>query len=102
MKIKEKVAFNIASEASYVFILSGQKFIKNAKNGQFWRDFENLKLTVKQSVTRQVTFNGTTLVKNAKIEKFKCDISLFRKLPIMGQLLNKKIPHLVTLVYLYT
>ena len=22
---------------SYVYILSGQKFVKNAKNGQFWR-----------------------------------------------------------------
>ena len=41
LKITEKVAFNIASEASYVYILSGQKFIKNAKNGQFWRFFEN-------------------------------------------------------------
>ena len=40
--------YNIASEASNVYILSGQKFIKNAKNGQFWRVFENLKLTVKQ------------------------------------------------------
>ena len=25
----QKVSFNIASEASYVYILSGQKFIKN-------------------------------------------------------------------------
>ena len=31
LKIKEKVSFNIASEASYVYILSGQKFNKNAK-----------------------------------------------------------------------
>ena len=30
----------------YVYILSGQKLIKN---GQFWRLFENLKLAVKQS-----------------------------------------------------
>ena len=30
-KIPEKVSFNIASEASYVYILSGQKLIKNAK-----------------------------------------------------------------------
>ena len=44
----QKVSFNIASEASYVYILSGQKFIKNAKNGSFWRVFENLKLAVKQ------------------------------------------------------
>ena len=33
---------------SYVYILSGQKFIKNAKNSSFWRFFENLKLAVKQ------------------------------------------------------
>ena len=30
LKITEKVSFNIASEASYVYILSGQKLIKNA------------------------------------------------------------------------
>ena len=35
LKITEKVSFNIASEASYVYILSGQKLIKNAKNGEF-------------------------------------------------------------------
>ena len=44
----EKVVFNIASEASYVYILSGQKLTKNAKNGAFWRLLENLKLAVKQ------------------------------------------------------
>ena len=40
MKITEKVAFSIASEPSYVYILSGQKLIKNAKNGtlaKFWK-----------------------------------------------------------------
>ena len=41
MKITEKVTFNIASEASYVYNLSGQKLIKNAKNGpilaSFWK-----------------------------------------------------------------
>ena len=37
LKITEKVPFNIASEASYVYILSGQRLIKNAKNGPFWR-----------------------------------------------------------------
>ena len=49
LKITEKVSFNIASEASYVYILSGQKSIKNAKIGPFWLVFENLKLAVKQS-----------------------------------------------------
>ena len=29
LKITEKVSFNIANEASYVYILSGQKLIKN-------------------------------------------------------------------------
>ena len=45
LKITEKVSFNIASEASYLYILSEQKLIKN---GSFWRVFENLKLKVKQ------------------------------------------------------
>ena len=45
LKITEKVSFNIAS---YLYIFSGQKFIKNAKNGPFWQVFENLKLAVKQ------------------------------------------------------
>ena len=48
LKIIEKVSFNIASEASYVCILLGQKIIKKCKNGQFSLDFENLKLAVKQ------------------------------------------------------
>ena len=39
LKITEKVSFNI---------LSGQKVIRNAKNGQLWRVFEILKLAVKQ------------------------------------------------------
>ena len=38
LKITEKVSFNIASEASYVFVLSGQKLLKNAKNGQLLRN----------------------------------------------------------------
>ena len=40
LKITEKVSFNIASVASYVCILSGQKFIKIAINGllgEFWK-----------------------------------------------------------------
>ena len=37
-EIKEKVSFDIASEY-YVYKLSGQKFIKNAKIGKFECDF---------------------------------------------------------------
>ena len=39
LKITEKVSFKIASEASYVYILRGQKYVKSAKNGQFIRYF---------------------------------------------------------------
>ena len=42
LKNAQKVASYIASEASYVFIMNGQKFIKNAKIGRFGRVFENL------------------------------------------------------------
>ena len=48
LKITGKVSFNIASEASYLYILRGQKLIKNGKNGPFWRVFESLELAVKQ------------------------------------------------------
>ena len=48
LKITDKVSFNIASEASYIYIISGQKLIKNAKNGPIWRVFENVKLAVKE------------------------------------------------------
>ena len=54
--------FNIASEASYVYISSGQKIIKNAKNNPFWRVFDMSVLI------------GQKMVENAKIQKFKCDI----------------------------
>ena len=47
-KSQKKSQFKITSEASYVYILSGQKLIKNAQNDPFWRVFENLKLAVKQ------------------------------------------------------
>ena len=62
LKNIQKVKFNIASETSYVFILSGQKFIKNAKLDPFWRVFEKLKP------------QGRISVENAKIEKVKLDI----------------------------
>ena len=62
-QLSQKVAFNIASEASYVYILSGQKLIKN-ENGP-----EKLKLVVKQCYQ-----TGQKLVKNAIIEKLKCGI----------------------------
>ena len=60
LKISQKVALNSASEASYVYILSRQKLIKNApKNGQFWRVFENLVLLDRSFLV------GQNLVENA-------------------------------------
>ena len=38
----------IASVASYIYILNGQKLIKNAKKWTIWRVFDNLKLAAKQ------------------------------------------------------
>ena len=46
-EITEKVSFNNASEASYAYIFSGQKLIKNAKIPQFWpkpSGFQNQKI----------------------------------------------------------
>ena len=52
LKIKEKVSFKFASEASYVYILSGQKFkksetfwviFKHSELGQKWRYYFSTK-----------------------------------------------------------
>ena len=44
------------------------------KNGPFWRVFLKTCSLLSNSVTRQVSFNNTKLVENAKIKKLKCDI----------------------------
>ena len=58
LKITEKVAFNIASEASYVYILRGQKLIKKGQ-----KLLENDKML---KITQNVAF----FKKNAKIDHF--------------------------------
>ena len=63
LKITEKVSFNIASEASYIYIWVDKSSLKMPKNGPFVRVFENLKLAIKQCYQ-----TGHKLVKNAKIE----------------------------------
>ena len=60
LKITEKVSFKIASEASYVYILSGQKLVQNAKNGPFRRVLKTRSLR-SNSVTRQVSLNRTKI-----------------------------------------
>ena len=37
--LKKVSSYNIASEASYFYILRRQKFVKNAKNSQFWKPY---------------------------------------------------------------
>ena len=69
LKITEKVSFNIASVASYVYNLSGQKLIKNAQNGPFWRVFEKLKLAVIQCYQTSQFKIGQKWVENAKIQR---------------------------------
>ena len=64
MKITGKVSVNIASEASYVYISSVQKLIKNPKNDQFWQVFEKSQ-TVLPDISVLI---GQKLVENAKIE----------------------------------
>ena len=62
LKITDKVSSNIASEASYVYILRGQQLIKKAKKCPIWRVFENL--AVKQCY--QVSFYKTKLCKKCQ------------------------------------
>ena len=74
LKITEKVSFNIASEASYVYILNRQKLIKNAKIGPFWRVFLKPEACGQTELPDRLALIGQKLVENAKIEKFKCDV----------------------------
>ena len=73
MKITKKVSINIASEASYVYIFSGQKLVKNAKNGSFWRVFQDLKLVCQTVLPDKSILKGQKLMENAKIQEFLGD-----------------------------
>ena len=63
LKIAEKVSFNIASEASYVYILSGQKWSILAR---FWR----LEACGQTVLPDRSILVGQKLVENAKIQRF--------------------------------
>ena len=60
-----------AKRATFTFFKSGQKWIKNAKNGLFWRVFESLP---SNSVTRQVTFNREKNGRKCQNINNQCDI----------------------------
>mgnify|MGYP006888589198 CR=1 FL=1 len=57
------------SEASFVYILIGQKFIKNAKNGPFWRVFSKPEACGQTVLQDRSVLIGQKLVENAKIQK---------------------------------
>ena len=66
---RKSLLFNFASEVSHVYILSGQKIIKNAKNGQFWRVFETPEVYGQTVLPDRSLLIGQKLMRNAKIEK---------------------------------
>ena len=74
LKITEKVSFNIASEASYVYILSGQKLIKKCKKLSIFASFWKPEACGQTVLPDKSVLIGQKFVENAKIKKFKCDI----------------------------
>ena len=65
-KNHKKVSFIIASEASYVYILSRKKFIKNTKNGQFGM-FWQTEATILTVLPDKPTLIEQKLIESAKI-----------------------------------
>ncbi len=61
----------IASETSYVYILSGHKSIQNAKNGPFWQVFEKIEACGQTVLPDRSVLIGKKLVENAKMPKIK-------------------------------
>ena len=59
---------------SELYIFSGQKLIKNAKNGPFWRVFIKPEACGQTVLPDRSVLIGQKLVENAKIQKFKYDI----------------------------
>ena len=82
LKITEKVAFSIVSKASYFYILSGQKFAKNAKMvnlGEF--------LKSRSLWSRSVTRQGKNLW---KMPNFKHSNATFRAIFIQCVHISRK------------
>ena len=66
LKITEKVSFNIVREANYIYILSEQKFIKNAKKSFF-------AIFLKTEVYGQTVLPDRSVLIGQFGGKFKCD-----------------------------
>ena len=67
-KFNEKVSFNIASEASYVYILSGQKLIKNGQKWCILASFWKPEACGQTVLPDRSVLIGQKLVENAKIQ----------------------------------
>ena len=63
-KSEKKVSFNIASEASYVYIWVDKSSLKMTKNGQFWRVFE------KTEAFGQIVLPDRSILKGRKVLLF--------------------------------
>ena len=68
LKITEKVSFNIASEASYVYNLSGQKLIKNPKKWYFLASFWQPEACGQTVLPDRSVLVRQKLVENAKFQ----------------------------------
>ena len=66
--------------------MSGQKFIKNTKNGPFLAIFRKPESCGQTVLPDGSILIGQKLVENVKIQKFKCDILTTSK---MSYLVNK-------------
>ena len=72
---KKKVAFNIANEASYFYILSGQKLIlKKCQKWSILTKFWKPDACGQTVLPDRSLLIGQKLLENAKIENEKCDI----------------------------
>ena len=65
LKIAQKVAFKIASEASYVYILSGQKLINNANKLAILVSFLKHEACCQTVLPDRSVLIGQKLVENA-------------------------------------
>ena len=74
LKITEKVSCNIASEASYVYILSGQKSIKKCQKWSILASISKPEACGQIVLPDRSVLIGQKLVENSKTKKFKCDI----------------------------
>ena len=86
LKMTPNVSFNIASEASKVYILSGPKFIKNAQKRPIWRLFWKSVVCGQTVLPDRSSLKGQKLVENAKVESLQKMIIL----GIFNQLLSTK------------